>query len=44
MSDIEETLEERGSIYGDFKDCAAISQDLKMMARCNSQYGQLPVQ
>lgn len=41
MSDIAETLSERGARYGDFAAQAAIAQTLKKVMRANGRWGEL---
>ncbi len=41
MSDIEETLKERGERYGEFEDHAAISQTLKDVMKDTGNYHKL---
>lgn len=42
MSEVEKTLDERGSRYGDFTDHAAVTQDLKEMMRSHDNWDELP--
>ena len=41
MSDINQTLQERGSNYGDFTDHAAIAQNLKDVMRSTPRWQKL---
>ena len=41
MTDIADTLTERGARYGDFNEQAAIAQTLKKVMRANGKFGQL---
>lgn len=41
MSNLNDTLEERGKRYGDFSNHAVIAQDLQDVMRCNEGWGKL---
>ena len=41
MSDIDETLQQRGGVYGDFGDQSEISQALKQIVRSGRSWGEM---
>ena len=42
MTEVDETLQERGERYGDFGDHAHLTQELKYVMRCSNRWPSLP--